>query len=155
MRSRIKPIIHRTLRSDVQEYVKYTERKPFVQEYFPSNDEIALQEMVQEYLQRDNCFGMPPSQRTLISLVLHKLLSSSTFAIAGTLLTIINRLESIVKDNEQPKTDVVEEIAEDIDDIDIYEDEWADEEDADDDSEGAEPEIEYSPEDIKAYTQRN
>lgn len=150
LKSRIKPIIHRTLRSDVQEYVKYTERKPFVQEYFPSSDEIALQEMVQEYLQRDNCFGMPPSQRTLISLVLHKLLSSSTFAIAGTLLTIINRLESIVRDNEQPETDAVEEIAEDIDDIDIYEDEWADEEDTDEDSEVAEPEIEYSPEDIKA-----
>lgn len=150
LRSRIKPIIHRTLRSDVQEYVKYTERKPFVQEYFPSNDEIALQEMVQEYLQRDNCFGMPPSQRTLISLVLHKLLSSSTFAIAGTLETIINRLESIVKDNEQPETDVVEEIAVDIDNIDIYEDEWADEEETDEDSEGAEPEIEYSSEDIKA-----
>lgn len=46
LRTRIKPIIHRTLRSDVQEYVKYTERKPFVQEYYPSDDEIALQEMV-------------------------------------------------------------------------------------------------------------
>lgn len=150
LRSRIKPIIHRTLRSDVQEYVKYTERKPFVQEYYPSNDEVALQEMVQEYLKRDNCFGMPPSQRTLISLVLHKLLSSSTFAIAGTLLTIINRLESIVKDNEQTDNNVVEELAEDLDDIDIYEDEWADKEYDDEYAEVAEPNPEYSPEDIKA-----
>lgn len=148
LRSRIKPIIHRTLRSDVQEYVKYTERKPFVQEYYPSDDEIALQEMVQEYLQRDNCFGMPPSQRTLISLVLHKLLSSSTFAVAGTLLTIIRRLETIVNDNKQSDTDVIEEITEDIDDLDSYEDEWADEEEYDDENESPESIITYSPEDI-------
>lgn len=149
LRSRIQPIIHRTLRSDVQEYVKYTERKPFVQEYYPSNDEIALQEMVQEYLQRDNCFGMPPSQRTLISLVLHKLLSSSTFAIAGTLLTIIQRLESIVADNQHSPTDVVEEIIDDIDDIESYEEEWANEDDSED-SECDESKKEYTPEDIKA-----
>ncbi len=149
LRSRIKPIIHRTLRSEVQEYVKYTERKPFVQEYYPSNDEIALQEMVQEYLQRENCFGMPPSQRTLISLVLHKLLSSSTFAIAGTLLTIIQRLEDIVKDVEQTTTEVVEKITEDIDELTSYEDDWADEDDFED-NECAESKTEYTPEDIVA-----
>ena len=99
LRERIQPIIHRTLRSDVQEYVKYTERKAMVQEYYPSTDEQTLGEMVSEYLQRDDCFGMPRSQRSLITLVLHKLLSSSTFAIAGTLQTIIERLENIVKDN--------------------------------------------------------
>lgn len=99
LRNRIQPIIHRTLRSDVQEYVKYTERKAMVQEYYPSEDEQTLDEMVSEYLQRDECFGIPRSQRSLITLVLHKLLSSSTFAIAGTLQTIIERLENIVKNN--------------------------------------------------------
>lgn len=148
LRTRIQPIIHRTLRSDVQEYVKYTERKPFVQEYYPSDDEIALQEMVQEYLKRDNCFGMPPSQRTLISLVLHKLLSSSTFAIAGTLQTIIDRLEAIVKDNAEPDNDIIDELADDIEDIDELEDDWLDEEDEEFD-EDDDDKTEYSPEDIE------
>lgn len=131
LRARIQPIIHRTLRSDVQEYVKYTERKAMVQEYYPSEDEQTLDEMVSEYLQRDECFGIPRSQRSLITLVLHKLLSSSTFAIAGTLQTIIERLENIVKNNastENEDAPLMDNITNDIEEMDEYEDEWTDEE---------------------------
>ena len=133
LRERIKPIIHRTLRSDVQEYVKYTERKAMVQEYYPSDDEQTLDQMVSEYLQRDECFGMPRSQRSLISLVLHKLLSSSTFAIAGTLQTIIDRLVNIVKNYEEEHQDYSEldeslmtDLSNDIEELDEYDDEWID-----------------------------
>ena len=132
LRERIQPIIHRTLRSDVQEYVKYTERKALVQEYYPSQDEQTLGKMVSEYLQRDECFGMPRSQRSLITLVLHKLLSSSTFAIAGTLQTIIERLENIVGDNtsdEARDAVLVNELSSDMEDFEEYEDEWLDEND--------------------------
>lgn len=138
LRNRIQPIIHRTLRSDVQEYVKYTERKAMVQEYYPSEDEQTLDEMVSEYLQRDECFGIPRSQRSLITLVLHKLLSSSTFAIAGTLQTIIERLENIVKNNtssDNEDTSLMDNITNDIEEIDEYEDEWTDEEDEEFDEE--------------------
>ena len=132
LRNRIKPIIHRTLRSDAQEYVKYTERKPFVQEYYPSEDEITLQELVQEYLKREDCYGMPVGQRTLISLVLHKLISSSTFAVAGTLQTIIKRLQKIVEDNKEEKDDdLLSNIAEDVPELEEYEDEWFEEEEDD------------------------
>lgn len=148
LRERIKPIIHRTLRSDVQEYVKYTERKPFVQEYYPSEDEIALQEFVQEYLKREECFGMPVSQRTLISLVLHKLLSSSTFAVAGTLQTIINRLQKIVDEHKSTDDDgLLADIAEDVPELDEYEEEWFEEEE--EEEENGKEEREYSPEDIE------
>lgn len=131
LRQRISPIIHRTLRSDVQEYVKYTERHPMVQEYYPSDDELALSELVTEYLQKEACYGMPPSQRSLISLVLHKLLSSSTFAIAGTLKTIINRLEDILANDvhdENNEDTVMTDIRKDIDELEEYDEEWADEE---------------------------
>ena len=40
LRNRILPIVHRTLRSQVQAYVKYTNRIPLVQEYYPTSDEI-------------------------------------------------------------------------------------------------------------------
>ena len=146
LRERIKPIIHRTLRSDVQEYVKYTERKPFVQEYYPSEDEIALQEFVQEYLKREDCFGMPVSQRTLISLVLHKLLSSSTFAVAGTLQTIISRLQNIVDEHKNDEDDnLLANIAEDVPELEEYEDEWFEEEDDEDTDD----------EDVKVYSQED
>lgn len=138
LRERIQPIIHRTLRSDVQEYVKYTERKAMVQEYYPSDDEQTLGEMVSEYLQRDECFGMPRSQRSLITLVLHKLLSSSTFAIAGTLQTIIDRLENIVKDNSSDAKDdtmLMNDLSNDMEELDEYEDEWNDEDEEEFDAE--------------------
>ena len=138
LRERIQPIIHRTLRSDVQEYVKYTERKAMVQEYYPSDDEQTLGEMVSEYLQRDECFGMPRSQRSLITLVLHKLLLSSTFAIAGTLQTIIDRLENIVKDNSSDAKDdtmLMNDLSNDMEELDEYEDEWNDEDEEEFDAE--------------------
>lgn len=154
LRERIKPIIHRTLRSDVQEYVKYTERKAMVQEYYPSDDEQTLGEMVTEYLQRDECFGMPRSQRSLITLVLHKLLSSSTFAIAGTLQTIIDRLLKIVKENSADEADdniLLEDLNNDIEELEEYEDEWLDEDDeefeSDDDTRT------YTPEEIEEIKQ--
>lgn len=153
LRERIRPIIHRTLRSDVQEYVKYTERKAMVQEYYPSDDEQTLDELVSEYLQRSDCFGIPSSQRSLITLVLHKLLSSSTFAIAGTLQTIIHRLENIVKDNttlceEDDASSFMDNITNDVEDLGEYEDEWEDEENEEFEEEEKEKHV-YTEEEIE------
>ncbi|MCD8290009.1 MAG: DEAD/DEAH box helicase, partial [Prevotella sp.] len=134
LHDRISPIIHRTLRRDVQEYVKYTERHPMVQEYYPSDDEIALSELVTEYLQKEACYGMPAGQRTLISLVLHKLLSSSTFAIAGTLKTIIDRLKNIVandKADDSHRDSIMNYIKNDIDDFEDINEDWTDEDNDD------------------------
>lgn len=149
LRERIKTVIHRTLRSQVQEYVKYTERRPFVQDYYPSDDEMALEELVTEYLQRDECYGMPLSQRQLISLVLHKLLSSSTFAIAGTLQTIIHRLQTIV-DKQKAETDILNTLKDDVEELDDYADEWVSEEDEEDETEEPQEDKEYTAEDIEA-----
>ncbi len=126
LRRRILPIVHRTLRSQVQAYVKYTNRIPLVQEYYPTDDEIELSDRINRYLERDESYGLPNSQRTLITLVLYKLLASSTFAIAGTLESIIQRLEDKIKNNV---SDDAETIMDDFDTIEDIEDEWLDEED--------------------------
>lgn len=133
LRERLKPIIHRTLRKDVQEYVCYTERHPMLQEYYPTDDEESLRLLVEEYLRRDGCFGIPNGQRSLITLVLQKLLSSSTFAIAGTLLTIVQRLEDLIKkvqENSSPDNDnsasdaqLAEKLLEDYELMDEFDDE--------------------------------
>ena len=49
----------------------------------PTKSEDRLYDLVSEYLRRDNLKALPSGQRTLMTLVLRKLLASSTFAIAG------------------------------------------------------------------------
>lgn len=128
LRNRILPIVHRTLRSQVQAYVKYTNRKPLVQEYYPSDAENELAEKINNYLSRDDSFGMRKNK--LITLVFYKLLASSTYAIAGTLETTINRLERMVENNEQ-RLDVAaadDGIACDYESYEDYKEEFDDEE---------------------------
>lgn len=93
LKNRIAPICKRTLRRQVEAYVKYTKRIPLLREFTPSADETALYNHVTEYLERESLHALPNSQRQLITLVLRKLLASSTFAIAGALETLTNRLK--------------------------------------------------------------
>lgn len=93
LKSRIAPICKRTLRRQVEAYVKYTKRIPLLREFTPNKDETALYNHVTEYLEREELHALPNSQRQLITLVLRKLLASSTFAIAGALETLTNRLK--------------------------------------------------------------
>jgi hypothetical protein len=94
LKARLKPICHRTLRRQVTAYIPYTKRLPLVEEFTPEESEDRLYHLVSEYLQRDNFQALPPSQRSLMTLVLRKLLASSTFAIAGALTSISNRLKA-------------------------------------------------------------
>jgi len=92
LKERLKPICHRTLRRQVVN-VSYTRRLPLVEEFTPSDGEDQLYHLVSGYLRRDNLQALPASQRSLMTLVLRKLLASSTFAIAGALATISARLK--------------------------------------------------------------
>ncbi len=95
LRNRLRPICTRTLRKQVVEYIPFTRRVPVTQDFRPSDEEHALYEQVSAYLQREGLIALPVSQRTLITLVLRKLLASSTFAIAKTLDRLIARLEDL------------------------------------------------------------
>ena len=66
-------------------YVRFTHRLPLVQPFTPEESEDRLYNLVSDYLRRDNLQALPASQRSLMTLVLRKLLASSTFAIAGAL----------------------------------------------------------------------
>ena len=146
LRRRILPIVHRTLRSQVQAYVKYTNRIPLVQEYFPTLEEMELSARINKYLERTDSFGLPNSQRTLISLILYKLLASSTLAVAGTLESIILRLEELITNSS---ADFDENLASNYEEFDNYQDEWLDEEDEEDsDSVNTEKKV-LTPQDIE------
>lgn len=138
LKNRIAPICKRTLRRQVEAYVKYTKRIPLLREFTPSADETALYNHVTEYLEREALHALPNSQRQLITLVLRKLLASSTFAIAGALETLTNRLKKTLAekastldkgaDNGRGLIDeldedfeTLDEIAEEIDDLPVDE----------------------------------
>jgi SNF2 family DNA or RNA helicase len=122
LKNRIQPICKRTLRRQVEAYVKYTRRIPMLEEFMPGDDETRLYNLVSEYLQRDSLFALPNSQRQLITLVLRKLLASSTFAIAGALETLIKRLKQAL-DDKAASVDLAEELDQDFEALDELADE--------------------------------
>jgi SNF2 family DNA or RNA helicase len=85
LKARLKPVCHRTLRRQVTSYIPFTKRMPLLENFTPEESEDRLYHLVSEYLMRDNLQALPASQRSLMTLVLRKLLASSTFAIAGAL----------------------------------------------------------------------
>lgn len=127
LKARIAPICKRTLRRQVLEYIKYTNRIPITQEFVPTKDEAILYDLVSDYLRRDNLQALPASQRSLMTLVLRKLLASSTFAIAGALDSIVNRLKAKVKDSALQIT-VEDDLANDFETLDEIKDEWEEDE---------------------------
>ena len=98
LRRRLDEFTKRTLRRQVLEYVRYTERKPITIPFKPGDDEQRLYDLVSGYLQRDDTYGFPRQQRHLIGLVLRKLLASSTAAVIATLEAIHTRLQQIEQD---------------------------------------------------------
>ena len=125
LRDRLAPICKRTLRKQVQPYVSYTARKAIIQEFTPSSEEQELSRLVADYLRRPNLKAMPEGQRQLISLVLWKLLASSSHAIAGALETMAKRLQGVL-DETTEVPDLTEELDEDYESLDETADEWSD-----------------------------
>jgi len=117
LKLRLEPICQRTLRRQVQEYVKFTARIPIAQDFTPTEEEQRLYRLVSEYLQRDDIQALPTSQRKLMTLVLRKLLASSTFAIGQTLGRMIDRLKEKNADitgSFEDDFETLDEIAEEL-----------------------------------------
>ncbi len=101
LKKRLAPLCQRTLRRQVLEYVSYTARIPMLQEFVPSEEETKLYNMVTKYLQRPQLYSIQASQRTLTTLVLRKLLASSSYAIGGTLDTLLGRIDNRLSSAEE------------------------------------------------------
>lgn len=123
LKARLKPICHRTLRRQVTAYIPYTKRLPLVEEFTPEEGEDRLYEMVSEYLRRPNLQALPASQRSLMTLVLRKLLASSTFAIAGALESFSTRLRAKIQ-KKQPIESLEEELEHDYESFAETSEEW-------------------------------
>jgi hypothetical protein len=100
LKDRLQEFTKRTLRKQVLEYIRYTQRRAITIPFAPSEDELRLYHLVSAYLQRENSYGVPHQQRHLVTLVVRKLLASSTSAIINTLETMIDRLERLEQTQE-------------------------------------------------------
>src|SRR5262249_28247566 len=99
------------------------------QDFTPTNDELKLYDAVSQYLQRPESYALPRGQRSLMTLVLRKILASSSFAIAATLGSLIDRLEALhTRLGGAPEKDVVEAIGEDFEVVAEMQEEWAERE---------------------------
>lgn len=132
LRDRLKSVCIRNLRRQVQEYIRYTNRIPLTIKFEPSDDEQKLYEAVSDYLQKELLYALPASQRHLMTLILRKLLASSSFAIAGTLNSLIKKLHQVIKDHQ--KVSVFEEVSEDYELFEEQAEEWEEDEQTDDNS---------------------
>lgn len=126
LRARLATICKRTLRRQVQLYVPYTARRAIVEEFTPSAEEQELSCLVADYLRRPNLKALPEGQRQLISLVLWKLLASSSHAIAGALETMATRLQGEL-DQSAEMPNLAEVLDDDYESLDETEEERADE----------------------------
>lgn len=127
LKERLKPVCHRTLRRQVTSYIPFTRRHPLVEEFTPEEGEDRLYHLVSDYLQRDNLQALPASQRSLMTLVLRKLLASSTFAIAGALTSISTRLKAKLRKQALAQS-LEEELDEDYEALDETAEEWDEDE---------------------------
>lgn len=135
LKARLKPICQRTLRQQVLQYVSYTKRHALVQEFIPTEEEQRLYNLVSDYLQQPNLYALPSSQRQLMTLMLRKLLASSTQAISGTLAGLAAKLEAA--ELESAAVEMPPEFEENFELLPELEEEWAED---DEDSENESPE---------------
>jgi superfamily II DNA/RNA helicase len=120
LRKRLEPICKRTLRRQVQQagLIRYTERVPLTFQFEASTDEMALYNAVSGYLQRTDTIAFGERANALVTLVVRKILGSSTFAVAETMAKIIERLKAKELPTIEAVRDIdtVDEIAEEMTD---------------------------------------
>ncbi len=145
LKQRLQPICKRTLRKQVLEYIKYTNRHALVQEFVPSAEEQRLYNLVSEYLQKETLYALPASQRQLMTLILRKLLASSTYAISSTLEGLANRLQLVASAAEQVPAPH-EGLADNFEELPEIQDEWLEDEE---ESETPSTAQQFSPEQLR------
>ena len=132
LRDRLTTFCWRTLRRQVLEFVRYTERKLITCPFKPTETEQKLYESVSTYLQREDSYALPSRQKHLLVLLVRKVLASSPYALAGTLEIIRERLLRVKEEarlnasaldllinDEDLDDDILDEILEDQEEADF------------------------------------
>ena len=141
LRQRIKKLYTRTLRRDVKEYIKYTQRLPLVQKFDATDPEQELYQAVSEFLRRDDLYSVPSSQKKLTTMIVRKILASSTYALIFTLTHIKERLLRMLESQQQEAFDI-SDMVDDEEELTLYE-ETSDETEEEEEQISLEEEIDF------------
>ena len=95
LKKELSPVLYRTLRKDVAQYMNFKKRTCKTVDFELSTDEIELYQRVNDFLKREILYSIPTSNRGLIILVIRKLLASSSFALIETFEVLKKRLEKL------------------------------------------------------------
>lgn len=95
LKRELAPVLYRTLRKDVADYMHFAKRICKTVDFELSRDEIELYERVNQFLKRDNLYSIPSSNHGLVILVIRKLMASSSFALIETFEVLKKRLEKL------------------------------------------------------------
>lgn len=106
LRHVLKAFYKRTLRKDVTEYINYTRRLAMTQKFDASDLEQQLYEGLSEFLRRSDLYSIPVRQKMLTTMIIRKIMASSTFAIIGTLETVVARLQKMLDDDKYRQLDM-------------------------------------------------
>ena len=133
LRARLSTMYKRTLRRDVKEYINYTNRLPLTQKFDSTDAEYELYRAISDFLRRNDIYSVPAQQKKLTTMIIRKILASSTFALISTLTNIKSRLEKMLE-TASMLLFTAEDLIDDDEEIDLYvddnEDISAEEEDA-------------------------
>lgn len=95
LKRELTPVLYRTLRKDVADYMHFVKRICKTVDFELSLDEIELYERVNQFLKRDVLYSIPSSNRGLVILIIRKLMASSSFALIETFEVLKKRLEKL------------------------------------------------------------
>jgi ERCC4-related helicase len=130
LRLRLRNFCIRTLRRDVSDmgYIKFTRRQVITRPYTPDELEQELYDRMSDYLQRDHIRALPDNGRQLVTMVIRKLLASSSAAVSKTVQSLINKLEALQKGYDD---NLDGDLSEDFETYEEYSEEYLNEEDPD------------------------
>ena len=139
LRRRIAPLFTRTLRRDVKEYINYTNRHALTQKFQATDSEQQLYSELSEFLRRDDIYSVPSQQRKLTTMIIRKILASSTYALIFTLTHIQQRLQRMLKTLQVERFDPEELVDVAAEETELYEPDELLEEDIVEDEEEVNP----------------
>jgi len=112
LKTRLRGFCKRTLRRQVLAYIPFTNRKAITIRFAQADKEYVLYRDVTDFLQEPESYAIPISQRSLITLVIRKILSSSSYALITTLETIKKRLEQL-RDKQPVQENIIDALFDD------------------------------------------
>ncbi|MCL2410348.1 MAG: DISARM system SNF2-like helicase DrmD [Treponema sp.] len=106
LRKAIAPILHRTLRKDVAEYIFFSKRDCMPVDFKLNREEAILYQLANDYLQRPVLHAVSTKNNALVKMVVRKLLASSSYAVVETFEVLKKRLKILKENTRVVKADI-------------------------------------------------